>query len=145
MKGFKQKALFGATLATLALSTLDCTGIRPAVGVDATRNYSRFDRAEQTLGVPSFMVSYLPEGYFTTNTGHNTLRIPAGIYAGTIDVIKEVNNGTISYSANGSYSEMFQPEAMVRAMKEADVNGDEIVTDKEAQDLANKVIKEYAK
>lgn len=100
----------------------------------------RFDRLrklEPSYGGASSSMS----GYVMGDATNASLRIIAGVYAGTVKVISE---GEGRFSAKGTYWQAAHPEAMERAYKEADVNGDKIITRKEAQELSLKVFRQYA-
>ncbi|MEK6845272.1 MAG: hypothetical protein AABY26_00820 [Nanoarchaeota archaeon] len=70
-----------------------------------------------------------------------SLRLVAGVYAGTVKVIPDGESG---FSAKGTYWQAAHPEAIERAYKEADVDGDKVITRKEAEELSVKVYRQYA-
>ena len=84
--------------------------------------------AMKELGVGSSMLVFLPDGYITSTSAQATLRIVAGVEAGTVNVVK-TRQGCM---ATGSYSQALHPEAMTKACADSDVNGDKVVTWEEA-------------
>jgi|TARA_B100001971_G_C17993435_1_gene433528 hypothetical protein len=115
---------------------------RPAQQTEQ-KEYATIDEAMEVLGArsPSMIQMNLPDGYKTSIFEDRNLRTLAGIYAGTVEV-KRTGNG---YTANGSYSQFQHPDAMRRVLKEADTNGDKIITRQESRDLAMRLYEENAK
>ncbi len=87
--------------------------------------------ATRVLGTVPFMVTSLPSGYITDKRTEIRLRGLAGVYAGTAD-FRCTKNG---YSVEGFYSQLANPEAIVRVLKDADTNDDKIVTRDEVRNL----------
>ena len=101
---------------------------------------SRFDRLRE-LERPMGEASASMNGYVMGAITEVKLKIIAGVYSGTVKV---TSDGEGSFSAKGTYFPLAHPEAMERATKEADVNSDKIITYKEAEELTQKVFREYA-
>jgi len=100
---------------------------------------SRFDRLselETSYGGATASMS----GYVMGTITDVSLRVVAGVYVGTVKVIPDGENG---FSAKGTYWQAAHPEAIEKAYKEADVDGDKIITRKEAEELTMKVFQEY--
>ena len=119
---------------------------RPAQQTEQ-REYAIIEEAMKVLGVrnPSMIQMNLPDGYKTSRFEDATLRILAGIYAGTVEVRKTVRKTEKGYTANGSYSQFQHPDAMRKVLREADTNGDKIITKQESRDLAMRLYEENAK
>jgi hypothetical protein len=120
------------------LSALALTGC----ATTRIENKSSIEYAMKILEInePSRLQLNLPEGYKTLLFEDARLRAIAGVYAGTVKV-ERTKNG---YIARGFYSEAMHPEAMLMALREADTNGDKIITRKEAEDLSIRVYEENA-
>ena len=110
-------------------------------GDDGYMEYTkRKEKAKKLLGVNnSEYLIPLRGGYLTTKGIDLDLRSFAALYAGTAK-IRKVNNG---YVIDGYYSEWTHPEALERVLRDADTNGDKIITRKELRDLERKVFKIY--
>ncbi len=96
--------------------------------------------AYEGLGMPTDFVTSI-NGYRMSEGTRVSLTTVAGIYAGTIRV---KTDGQGSFSARGSYSQFKQPEAMVRALREADTDGNKIITDEEEIILSQRVMEQHA-
>ena len=96
-----------------------------------------------------FWKTKIRECYILRKDSDPLLQTIAGIYAGTINVTKIEKTccgiKRIIYFETGEYSEAMPPEAIEKALKNADSNGDFIVTPKELKTLNHKVNKEYEK
>jgi len=114
-------------------------------GCAGTMPNPTYEDAKSVLNTRHTIID-VADGYKTTECIKSGLRVVAGIYAGTINVeFIEYENGYKAV-ASGSYSESEHPEAMRRACKDADKNGnDRIITDDEVRDLQTKVFKAYGK
>jgi len=94
--------------------------------------YEKTKKAMDVLKVKNpTQIKHYPNGYITLKSEDGNLRTLADIYAGNVEVEK-IENG---YTANGSYSQFQNPEAMQKILKIADRNSDKIVTDGEVRDL----------
>ncbi|MBS3116088.1 hypothetical protein J4421_00675 [Candidatus Woesearchaeota archaeon] len=108
-----------------------------------TQKEMQLEEAMKVLDVRSLSMIQmnLPAGYKTSRFEDGILRTLAGIYAGTVGV-KRTEEG---YVAKGYYSQLQQPDAMRRVLREADTNDDKIITRQEARDLAVRLYEENAK
>ena len=79
---------------------------------------------------------------FSAEKVYRNLQIIAGIYAGTIDIKVFREDEILKVTANGSYDEHEYPYAMQKAIKDANVNKDKVVTIKEVTDLQSILYKE---
>ena len=79
---------------------------------------------------------------FSAEKVYRNLQIVAGIYAGTIDIKVNREDEILKVTANGSYDEHEYPFAMQKAIKDANVNKDRVVTIKEVTDLQALLYKE---
>lgn len=105
---------------------------------------TQYERALDVLdATPSMIFEFFPEGYITLRPDSLVLEILAGIYAGNVHVRKTKEG----YHAEGGgflRSEAMST-AMERVLKEADTNGDKIITTQERRALQMKIFEEYAK
>ncbi|MBS3118073.1 hypothetical protein J4417_00130 [Candidatus Woesearchaeota archaeon] len=101
---------------------------------------SRFDRLRE-LERPMGGASASMNGYVMGAITEVKLKIIAGVYSGTVKVTSDGKRG---FSAEGTYCPLAHPEAMEKAIKEADVNCDKIITHKEVEQLTQKVFLQYA-
>lgn len=107
-----------------------------------TKKYATIKEAAEVLKVGRGEIDLnLLNGYKALRADEGNIRTLAGIYAGTVNV-KRTEDG---YVAEGSYSQSQHPSAMEKALKEADTNGDKIVTPQEVRDLAAKLYEENSK
>ncbi|MBS3118075.1 hypothetical protein J4417_00140 [Candidatus Woesearchaeota archaeon] len=148
-RGFLGTVVGGLTALVLASGcATSSSGVRtqePSVtsSVSTTKYDSvskRFDRLRE-LERPMGGASASMNGYVMGAITEVKLKIIAGVYSGTVKV---TSDGEGSFSAKGTYFPLAHPEAMERATKEADVNSDKIITYKEAEELTQKVFREYA-
>ena len=79
---------------------------------------------------------------FSAEKVYRNLQIIAGIYAGTIDIKVFREDGILKVTANGFYDEHEYPYAMQKAIKDANVNKDKVVTIKEVTDLQSMIYQE---
>ncbi len=110
--------------------------------VSSTRYESTTDRFDRLREIdPSSGGSALSvDGYVMKEAIQIDLMSIAGVYSGTVKV---TSDGKGHFSAKGRYFPLDHPEAMERALREADTNGDRIITFKEAEELLLRVYKGY--
>ncbi len=132
----------------LGLNTTILTGcatmpiVNRPIEQTATKKYATIKEATEVLRVgPGMIYLNLPDGYKASRLEEGNLKTLAGIYAGTVNV-KKIEDG---YVAEGSYSLSQNPDAMEKALKEADTNKDKIVTGKEVRDLAARLCEKNSK
>jgi len=95
-------------------------------------------------------IIFLPNGegeYATKNSGEMRLDLIARIYAGDKLKVTKIKDGyqltSLGYFSGMDLSKY--TDGMKKACKDADINNDKIITDKEAYSLYEKVINQYAK
>jgi len=119
--------------------------------IQRERDPKKIEEVARGLGYSPFvppMLSYsiLKFGEFCVEDGvyNNVLTNIAGVYAGTVQVDKDTTEGGgRSYLPIGVYEYSKNPEALHKALAEADTNGDKIVTNNEALDLEFKVFEQF--
>ncbi len=109
---------------------------------ESTNYFRKLDYAMDKLGVgDTSMLVFLPDGYITSKIVKGTLTTLAGIEAGTVKVVR--TNGR--YFAQGSYSQVLNPEAMEKVCRDSDTNEDKIITWEEATRHSMELYEEHAK
>jgi hypothetical protein len=129
-------ALVGASLFS-GCATMTGNGLPDEYKEPEKREYAPMSEAMEVLGEKSPMTIEDHNGYKFSAFDKANLQVAAGIYAGTVEAIK-TDKG---YLFRGTYSQFSHPEAMDRVMKEADVDGDRIISRKEARDITSKFLK----
>lgn len=123
----------------MLLAALNGCAAKQSNVTNVSKEFATFEDARKKLGLDTSQIRSI-NGYKISRFSDPRLRTIAGIYAGTVKV-KKTDNG---YMANGVYSQFENPEAMERACKEADINGDFVITNKELRDLELNVYEKYA-
>jgi len=103
-------------------------------------NKSSHQKNVSYFGNDDYLVPVLND-YKTSERNMDDLRVLAGIFAGTIDVVVTKYNGRYKILANGMYSQFKNPEAMVKVLELADANKNKVVTEEEVSDLRNSLYK----
>ncbi len=107
--------------------------------------------AAKFLGVDYDLLSYIcaEEGKYTTQFEEGTLRTLAGIVAGTIKVRGgcdvQVGSQKCEYAAEGFYSQVGNPEALKKVCREADADGNNLITAEESHNYAMQMYDKYVK
>lgn len=99
--------------------------------------YSTIEDVQRALNIrnPVFIDLNLPEGYKTHKGISAQLRALAGVYAGTVQIRRENNQ----YLISGTYSQIRNPKALIRVLREADVNCDKIITREEERNQTRRM------
>jgi hypothetical protein len=120
------------------LATAGLIGITsiPFVSAKEKREeYPTMKDAMEVLGVRDPSQISILGGYKAHRGDDGRIRTVAGIYAGTV-VVERYGGG---YRASGEYSEARYPKAMERTLREADTDGNKIVTREEVAELLRRV------
>ena len=124
----------------LALVGMSGCGLFPQVAEDTepVQTYVRPTKHE-VLKVPFRFVRHV-KGYAMRRGTEAMIRSIAGVYAGTIDVSISSKG---KYIASGSFDIIRDKNHLSRALYDADVNRDKVITGKEILDLTKIVFEEY--
>ena len=87
-------------------------------------------------------IIYLQNGFITSDKLKTQLEIIARVYSGTFTMRK--GEGNVMFSGDGYYDSHNDSWAFEKALREADVNGDKLITKEETGNLLSKVQEEYA-
>jgi hypothetical protein len=106
-------------------------------------NVAKIDEIKKALGVTraQHIQLNLPDGYITSTFEDLRLRTIAGVYSETVE-LRRIGDECLP---KGSYNEVLHPDAMRKVLREADTNGDKLITKQESMDLVKRVCEEYAK
>jgi hypothetical protein len=121
-----------------------------ASSLAGARDWDGYKKAMKVLGESNpNMVEVMDGDYITSERLRPDLTVIAGIYAGTVKVKKTVTKAKgktcVNYKSEGEYSQFRHPEAMLKALADADTNKDKIITAQEIRELEAKVLDDYSK